>query len=84
MLEAGGAAHHHYGIPPQANGMVEGIHCMLMAALCARGGATAWKEYLPWVFLGMRAAPREESSLSVTEGALQQQMVVPGQLQRKG
>ena len=32
---------------PQANGMVERIHCKLKAALCARGGATTWKDHLP-------------------------------------
>ena len=49
---------------PQANGMVERIHRTLKAALCARGGATAWKDHLPWVLLGMRAAPREEMGVS--------------------
>ena len=54
--------------------MVERIHRMLMVALCARGGGGQ----LPWVLLGMRAAPREESGVSAAE---QQQLVVPGQLQ---
>ena len=31
---------------PQANGMVERIHHTLKAALCAQGGATAWKDHL--------------------------------------
>ena len=35
---------------------------------------------LPWVLLGMRAAPREETGVSVAEPALQQQLVVAGQL----
>ena len=48
---------------PQANGMVERIHRTLKAALCARGGAAAWKDHLPWVLLGMRAAPREETGV---------------------
>ena len=52
----------------------------LKAALCARGGANAWKEHLPWVLLVMRATPREESGVSAAEAALQQQLVVPGQL----
>ena len=45
-----------------------------------QGGATAWKDHLPWVLLGMRAAPREETGISAAEAALQQQLVVPGQL----
>ena len=65
---------------PQANGMVEQIHRTLKAALCARGGAAAWKDHLPWVLLGMRAAPTEKTGVSAAEAALQQQLVVPGQL----
>ena len=65
---------------PQANGMVERIHRTLKAALCARGGGAAWKDHLPWVLLGMRAAPREETRISAAEAALQQQLVVPRQL----
>ena len=65
---------------PQANGMVERIHRQLKAALCARGADTDWKSHLPWVLLGMRAAPREESGVSAAEAALQQRLVVPGQL----
>ena len=60
--------------------MVERIHRTLKAALCARGGAAARKDHLPWVLLGMRAAPREETGVSAAEAALQQQLVVPGQL----
>ena len=67
---------------PQAKGMVEQIHRTLRAALCTRGGITAWKDHLPWVLLGIQAAPREESSVSDAEAALQQQLVVPGQLSR--
>ena len=45
------------------------------------GGAAAWKDHLSWVLLGMCAALREESGVSATEATLQQQLVVPGQLQ---
>ena len=38
------------------------------------------KDHLPWVLLGMWAAPREETGVSAAEAALQQQLVVPGQL----
>ena len=61
--------------------MVEWIHRTLKEALCAQGGAATWKDHLPWVLLGMWAAPREESGVSAAEAALQQQLVVPGQLQ---
>ena len=61
------------------NGMVEWIHRMFKAALCALGGAAAWKDHLLWVLLGVWAAPREETGVLVAEAALQQQLVVPGQ-----
>ena len=60
--------------------MVERIHRKLKAALCARGGAQNWTSHLPWVMLGLRAAPRDETGVSATEATLQQQLVVPGQL----
>ena len=59
---------------------MERIHRTLKAALFAQGGAAAWKDHLPWVLLGLRAAPREESGVLGAEGALQQQLVVLGQL----
>ena len=55
---------------PQANGMVERIHCTLKAALCAQRWAAACKDHLLWVLLGIRAAPREEWGVSVAEAAL--------------
>ena len=39
-----------------------------------------WCRCLTRVFLGMRATPKEETGVSVAEAALQQQLVVPGQL----
>ena len=44
----------------------------LKLGLCARGGTAARKGNLPWVLLGMRAVPREESVVSASEAALQQ------------
>ena len=60
--------------------MVERIHRQMKAALCARGGASNWADQLPWVLLGMRAAPREECGISAAEATLQHQLVLPGQL----
>ena len=39
---------------PQANGMVERLHRHMKDILCARGGAGAWADHLPWVMLGIR------------------------------
>ena len=69
---------------PQAYGMVEQTHCKLKVALCARGWVAARKDHLPWVLLGMRAAPMEESGVLAAEAALQQQLVRPGQLPPSG
>ena len=44
---------------PQANGMVEQFHRQLKAVLHARCSVGDWLEHLPWVLLGLRAAPKE-------------------------
>ena len=36
-------------------------------------------DHLPWVLLGLRAAPKEEREISAAEATLGQQLVVPGQ-----
>ena len=42
--------------------------------------SAAWVDYLPWVMLGIRASPKEESGISVGEAVLGHVLVVPGQL----
>jgi transposase InsO family protein len=42
---------------PQANGMVERFHRQLKDTLRARLAGAAWPDHLPWVLLGLRAAP---------------------------
>jgi transposase InsO family protein len=49
---------------PQSNGMVERTHRQLKAALRARLGGSRWPEHLPWVLLGLRTAPKEDSGIS--------------------
>jgi transposase InsO family protein len=49
---------------PQANGMVERLHRQVKEALRARGCSAAWADHLPWVMLGIRAAPKEDSNVS--------------------
>ena len=46
--------------------------------MCLRRGQRL--ERSPTLDLGMCAAPREDSGVSAVEAALQQQLVVPGQL----
>ena len=65
---------------PQANGIVERLHCQMKDALHARGGPAAWADHLPWVMLGIRASPKEESGTSADEAALGHVLAVQGQL----
>ena len=46
---------------PQSNGMVERYHRQLKEALRSRSSGSAWLEHLPWVLVGLRAAPKEDS-----------------------
>ncbi len=52
---------------PQSNGMVERTHGQLKAALRARLAGSRWPEHLPWVLLGLRTAPKEDSGVSAAE-----------------
>ncbi len=52
---------------PQSNGMVERSHGQLKAALRARLAGSRWPEHLPWVLLGLRTAPKEDSGVSAAE-----------------
>ena len=64
---------------PQSNGMVERLHRQLKDALRARGAADDWMDHLPWVLLGLRAVPKDESGISAAKATLGQELVVPGQ-----
>ncbi len=52
---------------PQSNGMVDRTHGQLKAALRARLDGSRWPEHLPWVLLGLRTTPKEDSGVSVAE-----------------
>ncbi len=64
---------------PQANGMVERSHRQLKDSLRARLAGVTWPEHLPWVLLGLRAAPKEESNISSAELVNGAPLVLPGQ-----
>jgi len=64
---------------PQANGMVERFHRQLKGALRARSGGRDWLDHLPWVLLGLRAAPKEEAGVSSAEATLGIPLQLPGQ-----
>jgi hypothetical protein len=65
---------------PQANGLVERSHRQLKDSLRARGAGADWPAHLPWVLLGLRAAPKEVSGISSAEAVLGQPLVLPGEL----
>jgi hypothetical protein len=51
----------------QSNGMVERCLGQLKAALRALLASREWPEHLPWVLLGLRTAPKEDSAISSAE-----------------
>jgi hypothetical protein len=64
---------------PQSKGLVERFHRRLKDALRARAAAADWPDHVPWVLLGLRAAPREDSGVSAAELVYGAPMVLPGQ-----
>jgi hypothetical protein len=65
---------------PQSNGLVERAHRRLKDALKSRLAGPQWTEHLPWVLLGLRAAPREDSGVSAAELVYGAPLTLPGQL----
>lgn len=65
---------------PQANGLVERAHRQIKDALRARQAGTDWPSHLPWILLGLRAAPKEISGVSSAEAVFGQPLVLPGEL----
>jgi transposase InsO family protein len=65
---------------PQANGMVERAHRQLKDALRGRLAGDKWPEHLPWVLLGLRAAPKDAANVSAAEAVLGTPLVLPRQL----
>ncbi len=66
---------------PQSNGMVERVHRQLKAALRSRNCGADWAEHLPWVLMGIRAAPKDDTGVSSAELVYGCGMVLPGELQ---
>jgi Integrase core domain len=64
---------------PEANGMVERMHRRLKDALRARATSGTWLQNLPWVLLGIRTAPREDSGVSAAEAVFGNTLAVPGE-----
>ena len=64
---------------PQANGMVERSHRQLKDSWRSRAAGADWPSHLPWVLLGLRAAPKDESGISSAELVLGSPLTLPGQ-----
>ncbi len=64
---------------PETNGTVERLHRRLKDALRARAAAATWSEELPFVLLGLRAQPREDTGLSPAEAVFGAQIVLPNE-----
>ena len=65
---------------PHCNSMVERVHRQLKDALKACLAATEWPQHLPWVLLGLRAAPKEDSRHSSAELVYGARLALPAQL----
>jgi hypothetical protein len=64
---------------PQSNGMVERAHRQIKDALRARLAGVEWPQHLPWVLLGLRAAPKEDAAISSAELVFGAALTLPGQ-----
>ncbi len=63
---------------PQANGLVERFHRQLKDALRARLDNHDWTSHLPWVMLGLRAAPKEDCGITSVEMVYGEALTLPG------
>jgi transposase-like protein len=63
---------------PQSNRAVERLHQLIKDALRARAAHSNWHQHLPWIMLGIRAAPRENSGISAAELVYGAPLQLPG------
>jgi hypothetical protein len=61
--------------------MVERFHRQLKEALRARNCGADWADHLPWVLLGIQAAPKDDTGVSSAELVYGCGLVLPGELQ---
>jgi hypothetical protein len=59
--------------------MVERLHRCLKDALPAHGATTTWAAELPWVLLGLRSTPREDTNISPAQPLSGTPLVLPNQ-----
>jgi hypothetical protein len=56
------------------------VHQHIKDALCAHDAGPAWHSHLPWVLLGLRLMPKEDSAVSSAELVTGFPLILPGQL----
>ena len=59
--------------------MVERFHRQLKNSPHAHLAFSSWFEHLPWVLLGLRPSPREDSATSASEAVYGSDLTLPGQ-----
>jgi hypothetical protein len=64
---------------PASNGLVERAHRQLKDSLRTRLAGNDWPAHLPWILLGLRAAPKEDSGVSSAELVLGSPLTLPGE-----
>ena len=75
-----GSTHHlTTSYNPEANGLVERMHRTLKAALMTRCTDATWISQLPWVMLGLRTTPKDDSNVSVAEMVFGDPLIVPAE-----
>ena len=75
----GAQLHRTTAYHPQANGIVERFHRQLKAALRARLTGPSWMDELPFVLLGLRAAPKEDLGCAASELVYGTTIRLPGE-----
>lgn len=70
--------HHTSAYHPQANGMVERLHRQLKESFWARQAGCDWARQLPWILLGIRTAPKDDSGYSPVQLVFGTSLRVPG------
>jgi hypothetical protein len=61
---------------PELNCTVKRLHCRLKDALRVRTAAATWAKEIPWVLLGLRAKPREDTGLYPAEAVFSAPIVL--------
>jgi hypothetical protein len=85
FISVGRTMHHtrcfspaYHGVSSSSKRLVERFHRQLKDALRARLDNHDWTSHLPWVMLGLRAAPKEDCGISSKEMVYGEALTIPG------